>query len=73
MPLGYKMESAVISHRLYLVLHNLIHDDQKGFIAGCFIGRKIIRLIDDVLFETKIQNISGLLLAIHFKMAFNIC
>ena len=58
----YKMASAVISNRIKLVLHNLIHEDQKGFIAGRFIGENI-RLIFDVLFETKNQNNPGLLLS----------
>ena len=64
------MASAVISNRLKLVLHNLIHEDQKGFIAGRFIGENI-RLIYDVLFETKNQNIPGLLLSIDFEKAFD--
>ena len=66
----YKMASAVISNRLKLVLHNLIHEDQKGFIAGRFIGENI-RLIYDVLFVTKNQNIPGLLLSIDFEKAFD--
>ena len=66
----YKMASAVISNRLKIVLHNLIHEDQKGFIAGRFIGENI-RLIYDVLFETKNQNIPGLLLSIDFEKAFD--
>ena len=66
----YKMASAVISNRLKLVLHNLIHEDQKGFIAGRFIGENI-RLIYDVLFETKNHNIPGLLLSIDFEKAFD--
>ena len=64
------MASAVISNRLKIVLHNLIHEDQKGFIAGRFIGENI-RLIYDVLFETKNQNIPGLLLSIDFEKAFD--
>ena len=64
------MASAVISNRLKLVLHNLIHEDQKGFIEGRFIGENI-RLIYDVLFETKNQNIPGLLLSIDFEKAFD--
>ena len=47
----YKLASTVISNRLKSVLHKLIHDDQKGFIAGRFIGENI-RLIYDVIFET---------------------
>ena len=44
----YKLASSVIASRLKKVLHKLIHEDQKGFIAGRFIGENI-RLIYDVL------------------------
>lgn len=62
----YKIASSVIANRLKLVLHNLIHEDQKGFISGRFIGENI-RLIYDILFETKNQNIPGLILSIDFE------
>ena len=66
----YKMASTVISNRLKGVLDKLIHQDQKGFISGRFIGENI-RLIYDVLFETQNQNIPGLLLSIDFEKAFD--
>ena len=47
------MASAVIANRLKSTLDELIHENQKGFISGRFIGENI-RLIYDVLFETKI-------------------
>ena len=53
----------VISNRVNSVLHKLIHNDQKGFVAGRFIGENI-RLIHDVIFETQLQNIPVLLLSI---------
>ena len=56
----YKLASAVIANRFKEVLNNLIHENQKGFIAGRFLGENV-RLIYDVLFETKKQNIPGLL------------
>ena len=48
----YKLASAVISNRLKKVLDGLINENQKGFIAGRFLGENV-RLIYDVLFETK--------------------
>ena len=66
----YKLASTVISNRLKRVLHKLIHDDQKGFIAGRFIGENI-RLIYDVIFEIQLQNIPGLLLSIDLEKAFD--
>ena len=60
------MASAVISNRLKLVLHNLIHEDQRGFIAGRFIGEKY-----KVDIRNKNQNIPGLLLSIDFEKVFD--
>ena len=48
----YKLASAVISNRLKKVLDNLINENQKGFIAGRFLGENV-RLIYDILFEAK--------------------
>ena len=50
----YKLASAVISNRLKKVLDNIINENQKGFIAGRFLGENV-RLIYDVLFESKKQ------------------
>lgn len=66
----YKLASAVISNRLKKVLDKVIHENQKGFIAGRFLGENI-RLIYDVLFESKKQNIPGLLLSVDFEKAFD--
>ena len=52
------MASAAIADRLKLTLDNLIHENKKGFISGRFIGENI-RLIYDVLFETKNSEPSG--------------
>ena len=51
-------------------MHKLIHEDQKGFIAGRFIGENIW-LIYDIPFETKQQEIPGLLLSVDFQQAFD--
>ena len=66
----YKLASSVISNRLKTVLDKLINQDQKGFIAGRFIGENV-RLIYDVLFETKNQGIPGMILSIDFEKAFD--
>ena len=47
-----------------------MNENQKGFIAGRFLGENV-RLIYDVLFESKKQNLPGLLLSIDFEKAFN--
>ena len=51
-------------------MHKIINQDQKGFISGRFIGENI-RLIYDILFETKQQEIPGLILSIDFQQAFD--
>lgn len=66
----YKLASAVIANRLKKVLDSLINENQKGFIAGRFLGENV-RLIYDVLFESKKQNLPGLLLSIDFEKAFD--
>ena len=66
----YKLASAVISNRLKKVLDNIINENKKGFIAGRFLGENV-RLIYDVLFEFKKQNLPGLLLSIDFEKAFD--
>ena len=63
------MASAAIANRLKLTLENLIHNKiKKGFISGRFIGDNI-RLIYDVLFETKNRNLQCLILSIDFEKA----
>ena len=66
----YKLASSVIANRVKQTLQDIIHENQKGFIAGRFIGENI-RLICDVLFETKQQNIPGLILSKDFEKAFD--
>ena len=43
----YKLASSVIANRVKQTLQDIIHENQKGFIAGRFIGENI-RLIYDV-------------------------
>ena len=64
------MASTVIANRLKPVLQCIIHQDQKGFLSGRFIGENI-HIIYDILFETKQQNIPGLLLSVDFQQAFD--
>lgn len=66
----YKLSSACIASRIKRTLGSLINEDQKGFIAERFIGENT-RLIYDILFETKKQNIPGLLLLVDFEKAFD--
>ena len=62
----YKLASAVIANRIKVVLNSLIHEDQKGFISGRFIGENV-KLIYYIFFETKSQNLPGLILSVDFE------
>ena len=64
------MASAVIANQPKSTLDELMHENKKGFISGRFIGENI-RLIYDVLFETKNRNLQGLILSIDFEKAFD--
>lgn len=66
----YKLASSVIANRIKTVLRSLIHQDQTGFVSGRFIGENV-KLIYDILFETKNQELPGLILSVDFEKAFD--
>ena len=66
----YKLGSTCIANRLKTVLPFLIHENQKGFMSGRFIGENI-RLLYDILLYTDLNEIPGLLLLIDFEKAFD--
>lgn len=66
----YKIFSTVLANRLKQYLPKLIHDDQKGFMKGRFIGENT-RLLYDLLHYTKLNRIPGLLLLVDFEKAFD--
>ena len=67
---AYKIASACIANRLKIVLPTIIHDSQRGFLKGRYIGESI-RLIYDTLIYTDRNNIPGMILAIDFEKAFD--
>ena len=66
--LDYKIASKVIANRIERFLPRLIHPDQTGFVKGRYIGQNI-RLINDIMEQTKLQNIPGILLLLDFRKA----
>ena len=62
--------SSVIANHVKSVLNKVISNDQKGFIAGRYIGENI-QTIYNILFETKQQEIPGLLVSVDFQQAFD--
>ena len=57
----YKIASKAIATRIEKVLPLLIKSNQTGFVKGRYIGENI-RLINDILEQTKAQDIPGILL-----------
>ena len=67
---SYKIASSCIANRIKKVLDYLIHDNQKGFLQGRFIGENT-RVIYDVIHSTFEKHIPGILLLIDFEKAFD--
>ena len=62
----YKIASKAIANiRIEPMLPSLIHPDQTGFVKGRYIGENI-RLIADVMEQTRKLNLSGILLSLDF-------
>ena len=66
----YKIASKVIAKRFEKVLDLLISHDQTGLLKGRYSGQNI-RLVNDVVNQTKIQNIPGILVQLYFCKAFD--
>ena len=69
--IDYKIISKVLAERLKLVLHEIIHPDQRGCVPGRFIGENI-RHIDDILFEIENGNNHPLILMLDQEKAFDL-
>ena len=67
---SYKILSGCLANRLKIVLDKLIHENQKGFLRGRYIGENT-RLVYDILHSTEELKIPGLLLLIDFEKAFD--
>ena len=52
----YKIASGCIANRLKQVLPHLIHENQKGFLKGRFIGENIRLLYDILLYTERAQS-----------------
>ena len=63
-------KNKVIAKRIESVLPKLINPNQTGFVKGRYIGQNI-RLLTDVLEQTKRQDIPGILLLLDFRKAFD--
>ena len=52
------------------ILNDLVHNDQKGFMAGKYLGENI-RMIYDIINHKEKENKPGLLLLVDFEKAFD--
>ena len=68
--LDYKIASKIIARRIEKVLPVLVCSDQSGFVKGRYMGQNI-RLINNILEQTKLQDIPGILLQLDFQKAFD--
>ena len=59
-----------MASRLEKILPTLISNEQSAFVGGRNIGEPI-RLITDILYQTRTRNIPGLLFAADFQAAFD--
>ena len=66
----YKIASKAIATQIKKVLPQLIHTDQTGFMKDRFIGQNI-RLLCDILEQTELKDIPGILLQLDFRKAFD--
>lgn len=64
----YKIASKAIAKRIEPLLPSSIHPHQTGFLKGRYIGENI-RLICDIMEQTKKLNCSGILLSPDFQKA----
>ncbi len=68
--ISYKLASSCIAERVKSVLSNIIHENQKGFVSGRYIGENV-RLMYDMLFLTEEINLPGMFVLIDFEKAFD--
>ena len=68
--MDYKLLTKTLGERLKLVLPDLIHKDQNGFVPGgnIFFSAHTIR---DILFYSKKENLDLILLALDYSKAFD--
>ncbi|KAL9964737.1 hypothetical protein ACROYT_G028417 [Oculina patagonica] len=66
----YKIASKALARRIETILPKLIHPDQTGFMKGRYISENL-RLISDVMEYTKMEELTGILVSVDFKKAFD--
>ena len=65
-----KIASKVIALRMKKVLPNIINYDETAYVKNRYIGESI-RMIDDILYHAKQENLDGILFAAAMEKAFD--
>ena len=66
----YKIASKVIAKSMESFLPRLVHSDQTGFVKDRYIGENV-RLISDIMEQTRKNNIPGIFASLDFSKAFD--
>jgi len=66
----YKILSGVLSQRLRKVLQEIVSEEQKGFLAGRYIGENT-RLVYDMMHYLQEKDKKGLIMLVDFEKAFD--
>ena len=66
----YKVLSGTLAERLKLALQEVIHEGQKAYLPGRFIG-SAVKSIYDAQYWTKRKEITALLILVDFSKAFD--
>ena len=66
----YKILAKALALRMQGVIKTVICEDQVGYIKGRNIST-IKRIIDDTIEYVKIHNLSGVVMALDYKKAFD--
>ena len=70
MNITYKLLSSVLANRVKPILSKIIHGNQKGFLAGRYIGENS-RVLYDIIHYCNENYEPGLVLLIDFEKAFD--
>ena len=68
--IDYKILTKALGNRLQVALGEIISADQTGYIKGRYIGENI-RVIDDIITYTSLNNVNGYILLLDFEKAFD--
>ena len=68
--INYKILAKAYANRLKLIINDVIHPDQKGFVKGRQISENIRQMFDIMEF-TWMQQIPGIIILVDFEKAFD--